>query len=292
MRRVMLFAFVAVFTLQCGGSQNPVAPGTPTATGEAVLVGAGDIITCAGDASEATAKLLDAIPGTVFTSGDNMNVVNGTPDQYPNCYGPTWGRHKGRTRPSPGNHDYQITGGAAYFAYFGSSAGPAGLGYYSFNLGGWHVVSLNSNVPAGNGSAQAVWLQQDLQANPAGCTLAYWHHPLFSSGAQASTIMQDVWRILSQFNVELVLNGHDHFYERFRPQDADGRADAAHGIREFIVGTGGADLYGFARVDRNSEVRASVHGVLKLSLLPASYQWEFVPVAGQAFSDFGTEACH
>jgi acid phosphatase type 7 len=285
---------LVVATVACGGS-TPTAPSSPSGpptTGEAVLVGAGDIATCGVTASEATAKLLDGIPGTVFTAGDH--VYNGaTLENFQNCYGPTWGRHRERTRPSPGNHDQETSNGIPYYTYFGANAGPIGLGYYSYNLQSWHVVSLNSTVPADSGSAQAQWLRQDLESNRAGCTVAYWHHALFSSGQNGDhSWMQDIWRILYDAGVDVVLNGDDHLYERFAPQDPAGRADVQRGIREFIVGTGGADLYGFPHLKPNSEVRASVHGVLKLTLTSGSYTWEFVPVAGEAFRDSGTGVCH
>ena len=222
-----------------------------------------------------------------------MNTVNGSAEQYVNCYGPTWGRHKYRTRPTPGNHDYEISGGAAYYAYFGANAGPAGRGYYSFNVSGWHVISLNSNIAAGAGSPQLLWLQADLQENPAQCTAAYWHTPLFTSGPNGNNpLMRDVWRVLYDAGAEIALSGHDHFYQRFAPQDADGRLDRARGIRQFVVGTGGAGLYGLVSIQANSEAWGSAHGVLRLILHAASYEWEFQPVPGNTFVDAGIGACH
>ncbi len=227
----------------------------------------------------------------MITLGDNA-YPSGTAAQFAQCYDPTWGRHKSRTRPSPGNHDYVTAGGAPYFAYFGDRAGPAGVGYYSFDAGNWHVVSLNSNVPAGVGSAQMQWLNADLDAHPSRCTLAYWHQPVFSSGPHNyDPTMLDVWRVLHADGTDVVLNGHDHDYERFAPQDPDGRADAARGIREFVVGTGGGDLYPFVRVLPNSEVRiAGTHGVLRLELSDGSYAWSFIAVGG-AVLDSGTGTC-
>src|SRR5262249_10787687 len=176
--------------------------------------------------------------------------------------------------------------------YFGAAAGPSGAGYYSFQLGDWHAVALNSNVPTNDGSAQAQWLRADLAANRGACTIAYWHHPLFSSGPNGNSAhMRDVWRILYDAGVDVIVNGHDHLYERFAPQDPDGRPDAARGIRAFIVGTGGASLYTFVTPRANSEVRiANTYGVLKLTLQSGGYQWEFIPVAGGG--DSGTGACH
>ena len=263
---------------------TPGPPGLPQ-----VFVGAGDIAMCDAN-SEATAKLLDGIGGTVFALGDNA-YFQGSRVNYRDCYDPTWGRHKGRTRPVPGNHEYESPAAAPYFEYFGPNAGPAGLGYYSFNLGAWHVVALNSNIPVDAGSAQAAWLRNDLASSGARCTIAYWHHPLFSSGPNGnSEDMRDFWRILYEFDAEIVLSGHDHLYERFGPQDPDGRADSARGIREFIVGTGGAILYEPVAVRPNSEVRTRAFGVLKLTLQADNYQWEFVSVSGPR--DIGSGTCH
>ena len=260
-------------------------PGLPQ-----VFVGAGDIAQCDGNA-EATARLLDAIGGTVFTLGDNA-YPHGSRENFRDCYEPSWGRHKPRTRPSPGNHDYEPPGAQPYFEYFGANAGPAGLGYYSFDLGAWHAISLNSNIPVHATSAQAAWLQADLESRAhVRCTVAYWHHPLFSSGPNGdSTSMRDIWRILYQAGVELVLNGHDHLYERFAPQDPDGSPDQVRGIRQFIVGTGGAALYGFHTSRRNSMARISAFGVLKLTLDADGYAWEFVSVSGSG--DGGADTCH
>jgi len=290
---------IALAAAGCGSSptepSGPVSPGTGSPPSlvpqSAVLVGAGDIGWCGSTATRATAALLDGIDGVVFTAGDNA-YLSGTEAQFRDCYEPTWGRHKHRTRPTPGNHDYETPGARPYFAYFGANAGPAGLGYYSFDLGAWHIVSLNSVTPAGSRSVQARWLRQDLQTRSTLCTLAYWHNPLFSSGPNGGQPhMRDVWRILHEFGVEVVVNGDDHLYERFAPQDPDGRPDPI-GIRQFIVGTGGAPLYGAQSVQPNSEVRTSTFGVLKLTLRPDSYDWEFVPVPGESSQDSGVGRCH
>jgi hypothetical protein len=239
----------------------------------------------------ATARLLDRFSGTVFTAGDNA-YMTGTREEFQNCYGPGWGRHLSRTRPSIGNHDF-INGGAAYFQYFGASAGFAGAGYYSYAVGPWKVIALNSEIPSGTGSAQMDWLVNELATTGASCTAVYWHRPLFSSGRHGDNPdMRVVWRTLYQFNVDLVIGGHDHTYERFAPQDPDGRFDPARGIREFVVGTGGAPLYEFPNVRPNSEVRAAVWGVAAFTLGPGGYQWEFVPVEGQTFHDSGSGSCH
>jgi 3',5'-cyclic AMP phosphodiesterase CpdA len=264
----------------------PVAapPGAPQ-----VLVGAGDIAMCDGNA-ESTARLLDGIGGTVFTLGDNA-YYSGTREEFRNCYDPTWGRHKGRTRPIPGNHDYGSPGAAPYFEYFGPGAGPQGLGYYSFDLGAWHVIALNSNIAADAASPQAQWLRSDLAASASGCTVAYVHHPLFTSGPNgAQTRTRDLWRILHEAGAEIVLSGHDHVYERFAPMDADGRPDPQRGVRQFVVGTGGAALYPFVGITPGSEARISAFGVLKLTLQSGRYDWQFLAVSGAG--DAGSGTCH
>ncbi len=262
-----------------------------------VLVGAGDIASCAGTGDEATAALLDAIPGTVFTTGDNA-YDHGSSLEFERCYEPSWGRHRARTRPAPGNHDYHTPRAAGYFSYFGEVAGPPERGYYSYDLGTWHIVVLNSNCAAvggcGPGSPQERWLRADLAAHPAACTLAYWHHPRFSSGPHGGTsTVQALWQALYEAGAEIVINGHDHLYERFAPQTPDGRPDEERGIRQFIVGTGGAGLYAVRRRAPNSEVvNTSTFGVLKLTLYPDRYEWEFIPVPGGTFVDHGSAACH
>jgi hypothetical protein len=269
---------------------TPTPSPTPTPRPE-VFVGAGDIATCDSDGDEQTARLLDAIPGTVFTLGDNA-YGDGTLEQFQQCYDPTWGRHKARTRPAPGNHDYHTAQATGYYAYFGERAGPAGQGYYSFDLGAWHIVALNSEIKAGPNSAQAQWLRADLAANPSVCTLAYWHEPLFSSGPHGNDAhMQPIWDILAGAGADVVLAGHDHDYERFAPQTSSGEPDP-NGMREFVVGTGGASHYAFEHIRPNSEARNNdTFGVLKLTLRATSYDWQFIPVAGGAFHDSGSAAC-
>ena len=304
MGRSALLIVAALACVSCGGSPveptaspGPAVPPGPGVTPPPpppavpqVFVGAGDIAQCDSN-SEATARLLDGIAGTVFTAGDNA-YYHGTRENFRDCYEPTWGRHKARTRPTPGNHEYESSGALPYFEYFGANAGPIGRGYYSFDLGAWHAVSLNSNVATGDGSAQASWLRADLDASSQfRCTIVYWHHPLFSSGPNGDTTqMRDIWRILYASNVEVVINGHEHFYERFAPQDPDGRPDPGRGIRQFTVGTGGASLTGTVAVRTNSETRIMAFGVLRLVLSSDRYEWEFVPVSGQRDSGSGT--CH
>ncbi|HSF17629.1 MAG TPA: metallophosphoesterase [Vicinamibacteria bacterium] len=264
--------------------------------GGAVIVGAGDIAECGSQNDEGTALLLDTISGTVITLGDNV-YSDGTAQEFANCYDPTWGRHKWRTRPSAGNHDYHTPGASGYFDYFGADAGNPEEGYYSFDLGSWHIIALNSNCSdiggCGPGSPQGQWLQADLAANPSPCTLAYWHHARFSSGPHGNaSAAVDLFEMLYQAGADVVLTAHDHDYERFAPQDPNGNLDESRGIRQFVVGTGGSSLYSFGTVEPNSEVRYNdSHGVLKLTLHPTSYEWEFVPVAGSTFTDTGTGSC-
>jgi hypothetical protein len=263
---------------------------TETPSGVAVLVGAGDIGYCGSKGLELTARLLDTLPGTVFTAGDNA-YPRGSAEDFANCYAPTWGRHRSRTRPSPGNHDYESAGAAPYFEYFGDRAGPGGVGYYSYDLGAWHLVSLNSMALMASGSPQDLWLRADLAAHQSICTLAYWHHPLFSSGEHGNdTRSLDAWRTLYERGVDVVLNGHDHGYERFAPQSPDGRP-TPNGIREFVVGTGGAPPYGFPHVQINSEVRhGGSYGVLQLTLRPDGYDWMFLTVESASL-DSGSATC-
>jgi hypothetical protein len=283
-----------------GSSDGLLLPETAlTPTAAPVLVGAGDITDCNQTQDELTAQLLDGIAGTVFTLGDNA-YSDGTLTEFNNCYGPTWGRHKDRTRPSPGNHDYHTSGATGYYTYFGAAASPLEInctgnckGYYSYDLGTWHIIALNSEIDHDAGSAQEQWLRADLAAHQNGCTLAYWHRPRFSSGKHGnSSGVQPFWQALYDYGADVVLNGHDHTYERFAPQNPSGQADPTQGIREFVVGTGGRGLYSFSTVRPNSEVRDNTTwGVLKLTLHPASYEWEFVPVAGQTFTDMGSANC-
>lgn len=265
---------------------------TPIST-DAVLVGAGDIASCSSTGDESTANLLDQISGTVFTLGDNA-YNSGTATEFADCYAPSWGRHKARTYPAPGNHDYVTSSAAGYYSYFGARAGDPAKGYYSYNLGAWHIVVLNSEIAAGVGSAQEQWLRADLAAQPTLCTLAYWHKPRFSSGPHGNnSTFQPFWQALYDHHADVVLSGHDHDYERFAPQTPGGAADPVNGIREFVVGTGGASQYPFLTTRPNSEVRRTgIFGVLKLTLHPASYAWDYIPVEGETFTDSGTATCH
>ena len=276
-------------------------------TTSAVVVGAGDIASCTSTGDEATAKLLDNISGTVLALGDNA-YTEGSAAQYNNCYNPTWGRHKARTKPIVGNHEYRTPGASGYFNYFGAAAGEPGKGYYSYNRGAWHIIALNSECkywatgfkdgPSQCSSQQQAdmitWLKADLAANPASCTLAYFHQPRFSSGFGGNALeTQPIWDALYAANADVVLSGHDHIYERFARQTPGGRLDTSRGIREFVVGTGGVDHGGIGTVKANSQVRnTTAYGVLKLTLNPTSYSWKFVPQAGKTFTDSGTTSCH
>ena len=285
---------------------DPTPTPTPTPTPVpppsqiAVIIGAGDIGDCAnggGAPAESTAKLLDENPSdAVFTVGDNA-YFNATREDFQNCYQPRWGRHRSRTLPSPGNHEYQLNVGP-YFDYFGDRAGARGAGFYSYTLGNWHIVSLNSEVGVTQGQEQYVWLRSDLEANKrsntARCTLAFWHHPLFTSGPSAGSNarMRDIWNLLYEYGADVAITGHDHLYERFAAQDGLGRPDA-FGIQEYIVGTGGAPLYDFGAPILNSRFRLKAYGVLKLTLRDVSYDSVFIEAGtGQLHDPTFGNICH
>lgn len=259
-----------------------------------VLVGAGDIASCSSRGDEATAALLDSIPGIVFTAGDNV-YSRGSAAEFATCYAPSWGRHKRRTLPAPGNHDYRTRGARAYFDYFGPNAGEPGAGYYRYTLGSWDVFVLNSQIAAGPRSNQVEWLRAELTATRRRCQVAIMHYPRFSSGPQGgSGRMRAIWQALYEGGADVVIAGHDHIYERFAPQTPAGVSDSSRGIREFVVGTGGRSHYLIrGKPARNSEVRNDdTFGVLVLTLHSASYDWRFVPVAAARFSDAGSGECH
>ena len=304
----MATVLVATVALLGAGTATPAGSdheATASAAEPAVvLLAAGDIGDCdrlGGAGARTTTKILGGLDGTIAALGDLVYPA-GTAQAFHDCYATTWGIYKDRTRPVPGNHEYYDgTGTAApYFDYFGPIAGDRLKGYYSYDLGGWHIVALNSNcvrVDCWIGSAQEQWLQTDLAAHPGQCTLAYWHHPLFSSGrhpAHARTeAMRPIFRDLYRAGATVVLNGHEHFYERFAPQDPDGNPDP-NGIREFVVGTGGGLAKGYTEQPfGNSEVRNSGEfGVLKLVLHHDTYDWEFIGDPSGSFHDAGTGHCH
>jgi len=293
----LLLGFALPLVLTVVGMRSNAAP-PDDGKKEAVLIGAGDIADCSELAgAEATAKLLEANPGTVMALGD-LAYPNGTADDF-KCYDKTWGRVKSRTRPAVGNHEFHSKGATYYFEYFGAAAGDSQTGYYSYDLGSWHVVVLNSECKQVGGcqagSAQEKWLREDLAAHPAGCTLAYFHKPRFSSGETHGDDLEvtPLWQALYDYNAELVINGHDHDYERFAPQDPNGKADPKRGIREFVVGTGGKSHRDFGPPKPNSEVRDNTaYGVLKLTLKATGYDWQFLPEAGKTFADSGSGSCH
>jgi hypothetical protein len=281
------------------GASTVTVTSSPPPSNDPVLVGAGDIASCSSNGDESTANLLDNIAGTVITLGDNV-YDNGTATEYTNCYGPSWGRFLSRTKPSPGNHEYNTANATGYYGYFGTAAGDPSKGYYSYDTGAWHIIVLNSNsscttISCAAGSAQDTWLRADLAAHANVCTLAYWHHPRFNSGASHgnNTAVSNFWDALYQYGADVILNGHEHVYERFAPQTPAAVADPTAGIRQFTVGTGGASHYTFGTIQPNSEVRnGTTYGVLKLTLHATSYDWQFVPVAGGTFTDSGTGSCH
>jgi hypothetical protein len=270
---------------------------TPGSGVDATLIAAGDIAFCGSSGDEATAALLDTLSGTVITLGDNV-YESATTAEFAQCYDPTWGRAKARTHPATGNHEYASGNAAGYYAYFGAAAGDAAMGYYSYDVGSWHVIALNAQCAfvggCGAGSPQEQWLRADLQAHPAACTLAYWHQPRFSSGEHGNhTTYQPFWQALYEAGADVVLNGHDHDYERFSPQTPSGALDSSAGIREFVSGTGGKSQYPILIPIANSEAQNSdTYGVLKLTLHATSYDWQFVPVAGATFTDSGSGSCH
>ena len=289
--------FAAALITNANRRANSGIP-SPAKDDAVVLVGAGDIADCKDlSGAEATAKLLDQVSGTVMAVGD-LAYPDGSKENF-DCYDKTWGRAKARTRPAPGNHEFHSSGATPYFDYFGAAAGDPKAGYYSYELGKWHIIVLNSECVAVGGceagSPQEKWLRTDLAAHPVACTLAYWHKPLFSSGGAHGNdlTVKPLFQALYDANADVVVNGHDHDYERFAPQDPEGAADAKRGIREFVAGTGGKNHRLFGEPKRNSELRdATAFGVLKLTLKANSYDWQFIPEVGKNFTDSGSGVCH
>jgi hypothetical protein len=283
---------------------QPTGKALPTPTGDPVIAAAGDIA-CASDVAtplrcqqRATSDLLVKRRLSAVLALGDLQYETGRPDNYRRFYDPTWGRVKSITRPVTGDHDYGGFDADGFFGYFGALAGPAGKGYYSFDLGNWHLVALNAQCEqvggCERGSVQERWLTADLAQHRSKCLLAYWDTPRFSSGEGDNDVQFDAfWHDLYAAGAEVVLNGDQHHYERFGPQDPDGKA-TPEGIREFIVGTGGKNHEPFAsKPDPNSEVRnAQTFGVLIMTLHKDSYDWAFTPIAGQTFTDKGSQACH
>jgi hypothetical protein len=290
-------AMASVMVLACMAAVLTAVPGA-SQTRTVTLVGAGDIAGCNFKADRKTARLLGRIQGTVFTLGDNA-YQNGTSKQFRNCYDPTWGKYKKRTRPTAGNHDYHTSGAKPYFDYFGWRAGKAGQGYYSYDLGTWHIVALNSNCKevggCGRRSAQGHWLRRDLDRHRAKCTLAYFHHPLYASGKGLDTHkVRSFWNKLYNHQADVILSGHAHRYERYARITPSGKRSSARGIRQFIVGTGGApgEFQKGPDEPRVQAKKVGAPGVLKLELGSGFYHWKFVPVAGRNYTDSGTARCH
>ena len=286
-------ALTATATVEPTITPTPV-PAAPPVT----LVGAGDIASCGSTGAARTAAVLEQIPGTIFTAGDNAYDF-GTASEFETCFGPTWGRFRDRIRPAAGNHDYGTASASAYFEYFGGTAGERGRGYYSYDLGAWHVVVLNAECAliggCGPSSPEVTWLRADLAASDAKCTVAIWHEPRWSSGLGHGSDPRSAtfWSVLYASGAEIVVNGHDHDYERFAPQTPDGARDDARGIREFVVGTGGRSLYPVGAPIANSEVlRNDTFGVLALTLRSDGYDWRFIAVDGARVIDAGSDRCH
>jgi Calcineurin-like phosphoesterase len=255
-----------------------------------------------GAPGDRRSDLLVGRPLTAFLALGDTQYEDGTLATFQQFYDPTYGRLKSITHPVIGNHEYKTIDGQGYFQYFGAAAGAPQTGYYSFDIGAWHFIALNSNCRkvggCGTGTPQELWLKNDLARNTRSCTLAYWHQPHFSSGFigdddGGANPTGTFWEDLYASGADVVLGGHDHNYERFAPQDTDGEADPAYGIREFVVGTGGKSHGPLRVLSFNSQVRdASTYGVLELTLHKGSYDWRFVPAQGKTFTDSGTERCH
>jgi calcineurin-like phosphoesterase family protein len=291
---VLLVAFIGALYWPTGTSKSQ--------TTDVTLIGAGDV----ADGFDlqlapafATAALLDANPtATVFANGD-LAYDEGEDRDFMRSYDATWGRARARTIPVPGNHEYNIQQGAGYFSYWGPAAGNPSSGYYSLDLGAWHIIVLNSNcgfVGCAAGGQQETWLKNDLATHTQLCTLALWHEPMYTSSTVIvpATDMQPMWQDLYNFNADLIVNGHAHNYERFAPQDPNGNLDTARGIIEIVAGTGGDSHFPFnATMAPNSVTGdANTYGVLKLTLHASSFDWQFIPIAGQTYTDSGTQACH
>jgi hypothetical protein len=293
---------LAILVVGCGSradrSVNPPFAGN---TGKPIVVAAGDIASCKSKGDEATAELLAEIDGATIAALGDEAYEKGSAQDFRECYDPTWGRFKGRTLPVPGNHEYMTEGAEGYFDYFEQAAGYPSEGYYSYDLAKWHVVALNSNkclIRFGCHalSGQVRWLKADLAANEdKSCTLAYMHHPLFTSGKYRPGIpeVKPLWEVLYEAGADVVLSAHDHNYQRFAPQNPGGKVDSERGIRAFVVGTGGRSHYEIESALPNSEVQNDdTYGVLKLTLHPKGYDWRFIPVKGATFTDSGHGWCH
>jgi hypothetical protein len=254
------------------------------------VIAVGDIGMCSErTAVGRTAALVDQFPGQLLLAGD-LAYMHGSMQNFEDCFEPLWGRFRSRWHPVPGNHEYETPGASGFRQYFGETGG-VGRTFYSVRAGDWLVLMLDSSLPIRVGSEQYVFVQSTMQAYRPHCTMAVWHHPLFTSGPNGpNAFMRDMWRLLYDADADVVIAAHDHLYERFGKQDVDGRSDP-RGLRQFIVGTGGARLYDFQRQEVNSQARHRAHGVLRLTLMPSSYQWSFVDVSGITL-DSGADGCH
>ncbi len=281
-------------------TRTPVGPTAtkvpPTATpppsgNDPIVLATGDSRTGCNSGAAATANLLSRYPSSTLLLFNGDATDTGASSEFTTCFDTTFGKYKAQLRPVPGNHEYGTSGASGYFGYYGAQAHSPG--YYSFNVGTWHVVALNSEIDISGTSSQMTWLKNDLAANRTQCTIAYWHEPRWSSGNHGNnTFVAAVWQTLYDNNVDLVFNGHDHDYERFAPQNPAGAADSARGIREFVIGTAGAPPYSFSTIRANSQVRMTgSYGVVQFTLHPTSYEWKWIGATG-SFADAGTTACH
>ena len=293
----LLFSF---FLCACSSSPSGPTPrggggggngGGDGPTGVTVtMLGAGDIGMCGSAGVAQTARLVAGLDGDLLLAGD-IAYPQGTAIDFRDCFNPLWGQFRPRWHAVPGNHEYESANAAPFFAYFGSAAAPANIGYFSFHAGDWLVLMLNSNIPATRGSPQWEFVRGELERQRTPCTMAVWHHPLFTSGPNGPNLfMRDMWELLEANRVEAVLNGHDHLYERFARQSASGAADPINGVRQFTAGTGGAELYNFVRPAANSEERIMKFGVIRFTLRPAQLDWEFLGVDGSV-ADRGLDTC-
>ena len=251
----------------------------------------GDTGWCGSPVMAQLARLMEQLGGDILFAGD-LAYDSGTTDEFRRCFDPAFGRFRSRFWAVPGNQDYATPGAAGYFNYFGERAGPTRSGYYALRIAGWQVLMLNSMVPMGRNSPQFNWVQTELDASPPRCTLAVWHHPFDSSGPNGPNPMQrDLWELLYRNSVDVVVSAHDHLYERFTPMNPSQQSDLGRGIRLFISGGGGAPPYQRARHAPRSELMISTHGLLRLKLDNALYEWEFLGANGSVL-DRGLNICH
>jgi hypothetical protein len=287
-----VLAAAAASATGCGGGDTgrPAGPSPGPGPGQtAEVVAVGDIGWCGSTGTTATAQLVDSLPGRLLLAGD-LAYPDASARDFAQCFDPAWGRFRGRWHAVPGNHEYLTPNASAYFDYFGSAAGPDRSGYYALALGDWQILMLDSNIPTGRGSPQWEFVRRELDLQHRACTLAIWHHPLFTSGQNGpNAYMRDIYGLLEASGADVVVNGHDYVYERFARQTVDGRASEA-GVRQFIAGTGGAPLYRFVTTAPNSEVRIEQFGVLRLVLQPSAHRWEFVLASG-GLGDSGSDTC-